>query len=154
VVAAGERHQHNQAEARENGNEQGTVVLQVTALADFLFNHTRIKPMAAHFLDRFPAAVRAMAAGCKFSFALRPGLPPSQPSRLHLRSKEPTRKAFDEDEDDNTRKPKGRPDGHGSAGALAACAITTNGSTLLLARLSLSRRPDSTSPRVVMIMHL
>jgi hypothetical protein len=30
--------------------------------------------MAAYFLDRFPAAVRAMAARCKLSVALRPGL--------------------------------------------------------------------------------
>jgi hypothetical protein len=29
--------------------------------------------MAAYILDRFPAAVRAMAARCKLSFAIRPG---------------------------------------------------------------------------------
>jgi hypothetical protein len=30
--------------------------------------------MAAHFFDRFSAAIRAMAARCKLSFALRPEL--------------------------------------------------------------------------------
>jgi len=30
--------------------------------------------MAAYIFDRFPAAVRAMAARCKLSFAIRPGL--------------------------------------------------------------------------------
>jgi hypothetical protein len=30
--------------------------------------------MAAHFFDHFPAAVRAMAARCQLSFALRLGL--------------------------------------------------------------------------------
>jgi len=30
--------------------------------------------MAAYIFDRFPAAVRAMAARCKLSFAIHPGL--------------------------------------------------------------------------------
>jgi len=39
--------------------------------------------MAAYIFDRFPAAVRAMTAHCKLSFAIRPGL--SQEDRGHTK---------------------------------------------------------------------
>jgi hypothetical protein len=44
--------------------------------------------MAAQFLDRFPAAVHAMAARRKLSFALRPGLSQEDRERTKESTKE------------------------------------------------------------------
>jgi len=47
--------------------------------------------MAAYILDRFPAAVRAMAARCKLSFALRPSLAQENDDRIKVKTKETTK---------------------------------------------------------------
>jgi len=44
--------------------------------------------MAVYIFDRFPAAVRAMAACCKLSFAIRPGMSQEDRRRPNEMTKE------------------------------------------------------------------
>ena len=54
------------------------------------YSHVAYPDHAAYILDRFPAAVRAMAARCKLSFALRPRLAQENDDRIKVKTKETT----------------------------------------------------------------